>query len=102
MLTKWIGILYKKQKVEFGPLEKGGSMLKLIITVKKLIFDKPEGEDFKYDNSFFKFQSKTTQNKAVLVPNLFFLHETYILRNTKALILNMSITFSNCSSKIPK
>ena len=36
---------------------------------QKFIFDKVEGADFKYDNSFFKFQFKS---KTFLVPNSIF------------------------------
>ena len=49
------------QKADPGPLEKVNLMPKFIIMVKKFIFDKLKDADSNYDNSFFKFQSKTTQ-----------------------------------------
>ena len=45
-------------------------------------FDKFEGVDFKYDNSFLKFKTKNTKNKAVFVPNLriFFFAPKFAIR----------------------
>ena len=40
---------------------KGGPFAKTHYNGQKCIFDKLEGAEFKYDNSFIKFQSKNTQ-----------------------------------------
>ena len=42
------------EKVNLGPLEK-------VDTIPKIILDKFESVDFKYDNSFLKLQPKNTQ-----------------------------------------
>ena len=70
-----------------------------------LHFDKLEGADFKYDNSFLKFQLKKYPNKTLLVLYLsffFFNMKLFILANSKVLVSNMTQFFSNPSPKIPK
>ena len=52
-----------------GPrlLEKADPTPKLIVWVKKVVFDKFEGVDFKYENSFCKILTEKLRNKAFLV-----------------------------------
>ena len=46
-----------------GHLEKADSMPKFAVWIKKFIFGKFEGADFKYDNNILKIQRKNTQKR---------------------------------------
>ena len=82
-------------------------------------------EGFKYDKLFSNSNAITTPNKAILVPNFFFFSfsfvfcfffcfcfcfysffwfnvELCILTNSKVLVSNMTIVFSNFGLKIPR
>ena len=57
--------------------------------------DKFEGADFKYDNIFLKFLPKNTQIR-------YFWSQVCNQTNSRVLISNMTMLFSNSSPKIPK
>ena len=50
--------------------EKNGSYTKIHFMRQRLMFDKFEGADLKYDNGFLKARAQTYLNKAFLVPDL--------------------------------
>ena len=66
--------------------------------------DKLESADFKYDISFFKFQSKNTQKRSFWskFKNFYFCTKLCILINSSVLISNMATIFQTCSPKLRK
>ena len=102
--SRTIGILYKAdpdpdlhlQKKRTTDLQKKRSLYQNSLYDLKFIFDKIEGVDFKYDNSFFKSQPKNTQIRHFVLKFLF-LHKTlqqYKFKDT-------DFNFLNSSPKIP-
>ena len=76
----------------------------IIVVVALLNFwylDKLEGADFKYDISFFKFQSKNTQ-KGSFGPNLriFVLHKAFHFDKFERAHFKYGNNFSNLQPKI--
>ena len=71
---------------------------------KILQLDKFGGADFEYHDSFFKFLPKNTQIRYFQTQTWVFalFHEFCIQTNSRVLISNMTILFSNFSLKIPK
>ena len=68
-------------------------------------FDKIEGADFNYHNSFFKFWKKMYPHKAFLEPILMFfvLHETLHFEKFEGDDFKYDYSsFSNSSQKIPR
>ena len=78
--------------------------LSIFVFSRNLQLDMFEGADFKYHNSFFKFQLKDTQIRYFWSELSGFLFCTKLCNqeNLRALISNMAMTLSNSSPKIHK
>ena len=73
---KWIWTLNRTQTFrKYRPwiFRKWGFYDKIKCIGWKFITDKFKGVDFKYDNNFFKLQSKARPNTTFLVPNFIFI-----------------------------
>ena len=62
---------------------------------QKINFDKTEAADFKYDNSFSKFQPKDTQTRYFWfqISEFLFLHQSLRLNKFESVISNITIIF---------
>ena len=70
---------------------------------QNLQLEKFEGADFEYDNSFFKFQPKNTKIRHFCpkFKNFYIYTKLCSKTNSRTLISNMIIIFSNSSQKYP-
>ena len=75
------------------------AIIALVVLLDFWYLDKLEGADFKYDISFFKFQSKNTQKEPFWskFKNFYFCTKLCILINSRVLISNMAIIFQTYS-----
>ena len=80
------------------------AVIVVVILLDFWYLDKLEGADFKYDTSFFKFQSKNTQKGPFWskFKNFYFCTKLCILINSKLMISNMAIIFQIYSAKLHK
>ena len=71
------------------------AVIDVVVLLDFWYFDKLEGADFKYDLSFFKFQSKNTQKGPFWskFKNFYFCTKLCILMNSRVLISNMAMIF---------
>ena len=76
----------------------------VVVLLDFCYLDKLESADFKYDISFFKFQSKNTQKRPFWskFKNFYFCTKFYVLINLRALISNILINFHTYSTKLHK
>ena len=63
-----------------------------------------EGDDFRYANTFIKFQSKNIHIRQLCYENqtLLFSHKTLQINKFEGLISEMTAVFQNCIEKIAK
>ena len=80
------------------------AVIVVVVLVNFWYLDKLEGANFKYDISFFKFQSKNTQKGLIWskFKNFYFCTILWISINSRVLISNMAIIFQTYSPKLHK
>ena len=78
------------------------AVIVIVVLLGFWYLDKLEGADFKYDISFFKFQSKNTQKRSFWskFKNFYFCTKLCILINSRVLISNMATTFQSYSPQL--
>ena len=96
------GPKYPKRHLWFTFLDV--AVIAVVVLLDFWYLDKLEGADFRYDISFFKFQSKNTQKGPSWskFKNSYFCTKFGILINLRVLISNMAIIFQTYSPNLHK